>query len=60
MLEFKLPKNASEVEQKMAEGECQVKEREYAKSCSTEEHKAITAIIVANDEKRQTICKLCQ
>ena len=39
----------------MTEGIQQMNERDYAKSYASGEHKVITAVLVADDEKRQIV-----
>ena len=39
----------------MKEGILQVESREYAKSYASEERRVITAVLVADDEKRQIV-----
>ncbi|MBQ7529248.1 PD-(D/E)XK nuclease domain-containing protein, partial [bacterium] len=58
ILEFKFAKKSSEVEEKMAEGERQMREREYSKSYNIEGGKVMTAVAVADDEKRQVVGKV--
>ena len=42
-----------DVEKKLDEGRQQMEGREYAKSCNVNTGKVITAVIVADDERRQ-------
>ena len=58
VLEFKFAENSSEVEQKVAVGKRQMEDREYAKSYCLEGHNVITAVIVADDEKRTCTASL--
>lgn len=55
VLEFKFAEKSSEVEKMKIEGEQQLSSREYAKGYNAEGRKIITAVIVANDEKRQAV-----
>ena len=55
VLEFKFAQKSSQVEDKMKEGILQVESREYAKSYASEERRVITAVLVADDEKRQIV-----
>ena len=54
VVEFKLAKNSSEVEKKRQEGEEQIKSRDYASAYKATK-KIITAVFVADDEKRQIV-----
>ncbi|MBR0518321.1 AAA family ATPase, partial [bacterium] len=53
IIEFKFTNNSKEVDKKRAEGEEQVKK--YAESYKNEGKKIITAVFVADDEKRQVV-----
>ncbi|MBQ7529506.1 AAA family ATPase [bacterium] len=53
ILEFKFAKSSLEVEKKRAEGLQQLDVREYAKNYAIEERTVVTAVIVADDKKRQ-------
>ena len=53
VLEFKLAKRSSEIEQKIKEGINQMVNKKYTKGYKKNGHRAICAVIVANDEKRQ-------
>lgn len=53
VLEFKFAEKSSQVETMMAEGIQQMNDREYAKSYASDGRKVITAVLVADDEKRQ-------
>ena len=55
VLEFKFAQKSSQVEDKMKEGILQVESREYAKSYASEGRRVITAVLVADDEKRQIV-----
>ncbi|MDO5295225.1 MAG: AAA family ATPase [bacterium] len=55
ILEFKYAAASEEVARKRTEGEKQLLEREYAKTYNSEERHVITAVIVADAEKRQAI-----
>ena len=55
VLEFKFTQKSSQVEDKMKEGILQVESREYAKSYASEGRRVITAVLVADDEKRQIV-----
>ena len=55
VLEFKFAERGSEVEKKLHEGSLQLNDREYAASYKLENRKVISAVIVANDEKRQAV-----
>ena len=53
VLEFKFAQKTSQVEKMMQERILQVKSREYAKNYASDVRKVITAVLVADDEKRQ-------
>jgi len=55
VLEFKFAQKSSQVEDKMKEGILQVESREYAKSYASEGRRVITAVLVADDEKRKIV-----
>lgn len=55
VLEFKFASKTSEVNKMKAEGLNQIKDREYAKSYNTEGHKAVEAVLVADDQERRII-----
>ena len=55
VLEFKFAQKSSQVEKMKAEGTQQMNTREYSKSYASEGRKVITAVLVADDEKRQII-----
>ena len=54
IIEFKFAKSSKEVDKKRAEGEEQIKLRDYASAYKSTK-KIITAVFVADDEKRQII-----
>ena len=53
VLEFKFAEKSSDVEKKRLKGKQQINAMEYAKNYDVEERKVITAVLVADDEKRQ-------
>lgn len=55
ILEFKFAEKSSEVEKMKIEGKQQLLNREYAKGYNAEGRKIVTAVIVADDEKRQAV-----
>ena len=55
VLEFKFAQKSSLVEKMRAEGTQQISDRDYAKSYASDGRKVITAVLVADDEKRQII-----
>ena len=55
VFEFKYAAKSSEVEAKKAEGVAQLQGREYTKGYGADGHKVISAVLVADDEKRQVI-----
>lgn len=55
VLEFKFAQKSSQVEKMRAEGIQQMNNREYAKSYASAGQKVVTAILVADDEKRQIV-----
>ena len=55
VLEFKFAVKSSEVEKMKIEGLNQIKDREYSKSYDTEGRKVVTAVFVADDQKRKII-----
>ena len=57
VLEFKFAQKSSQVEKMRAEGMQQINERDYAKSYASDERKVITAVLVADDEKRQLVAE---
>ena len=58
MLEFKFAQKSSLVPKMRAEGIQQINDREYAKSYASGGRKVITAVLVADDEKRQLVIAL--
>lgn len=59
VLEFKFAKTSSEVETMMLTGTEQLKERDYAKNYDIEGQKVISAVIVADNEKKQAVAVRC-
>lgn len=57
VLEFKFALKSSLVQKMRAEGIQQMNDREYAKSYASEGRKVITAVLVADDEKRQLVAE---
>ena len=57
VLEFKFAQKSSQVQNMRAEGTQQINDREYAKSYASEGRKVITAVLVADDEKRQLVAE---
>lgn len=55
VLEFKFASRSSEVEEKKLKGERQIREKGYSKGYGVEERSIITAVLVADDEKKQVI-----
>ena len=55
VLEFKFAKHNSDVEKMKREGEQQIQERHYAQSYAKSNREIITAVIVADGEKRQVV-----
>ena len=55
VFDFKYAVKSSEVEAKKEEGVAQLQDREYTKGYDTEGRKVISAVLVADDEKRQVI-----
>lgn len=55
VLEFKFADKSSLLEKMRFEGMQQIHDRDYAKSYASDGRKVITAVFVANDEKRQII-----
>ncbi|MBR0518607.1 AAA family ATPase [bacterium] len=53
VIEFKFAKTSSEIEAKRKEGEEQIKSRDYASPYEGIGKEIITAVLIANDEKRQ-------
>ena len=53
VLEFKFAEKSSDVEHKRFEGQQQINDREYTKNYNAENRKVVTAVIIADDEKRQ-------
>ena len=58
VLEFKFVLRSSEVEEKKLEGERQKRERGYSKGYGVGEYNIITAVLVADAEKKQVICNV--
>ena len=56
VLEFKYAAKSGEVQAKLSEGADQLKDREYVKSY--EGKRVLTAVFVADDEKRQAVCEM--
>ncbi len=57
VLEFKFAQKSSQVENMRAEGIQQINDREYAKSYASDGRKVITAVLVADDEKRHLVAE---
>ena len=55
ILEFKFAGKSSEVEEKRAEGKRQVQDRGYEKGYIDGKRKIVSAVLVADDEKRQVV-----
>ena len=55
VIEFKLAKKSKDVSIKREEGEHQIQDRDYASAYANTNKKIITAVFVADDEKRQVI-----
>ncbi len=55
VLEFKFAEKSLVVAQKLLEGRKQIESREYAESYKLDNRKVISAVIVADDEKRQAV-----
>lgn len=55
IIEFKFAKSSSEIEEKKIEGQRQIEERGYAKGYADGKRKVISAVFVADDEKRQIV-----
>ncbi len=60
VLEFKYVSASQDVEEKFAEGLEQLAERMYMESYECADKQVISAVIVADDEKRQVFCKIFQ
>lgn len=57
VLEFKFAQKSSLVEKMRAEGTQQISDRDYAKSYASDGRKVITAVLVADDEKRHLVAE---
>ena len=55
VLEFKYAKDSSEIDSKRAEGEAQIREKNYARPYESENRQITTAVIVIDGEKRRAI-----
>ena len=55
VLEFKFARDSCELDRKRAEGEAQIREKNYAKPYESENRQITTAVIVIDGEKRQAV-----
>ena len=56
VLEFKFAKTSSDVERLKVEGTSQLRDREYTKGYELEGRRIISAVLIADDERRKVIC----